>query len=136
MTLKVVPTDGEGVSPVAKCRWCRHTIGPRQGRGRPREFCSQACRQWDWVARQRATELQLAEDELVVTRDELNEIRDRIYVLACALNDVAGDVDSKRTTLESMRESLRWLIDAARPVTDAHIGGRGDSETRTQQRPA
>ncbi|MEY4228785.1 MAG: hypothetical protein RLZ84_1377 [Actinomycetota bacterium] len=136
MTLKVVPNDSPDPSTVVKCRWCRHTIATRQGRGRPREFCSQACRQWDWVARQRATELQLAEDELVVTRSELNEIRDRIYVLECALNDVAGDVDNKRATLESMRESLRWLIDAARPVTDAHIGGRGDSDTRPQQRPA
>jgi len=88
------------------------------------------------VARQRAADLKLAEDELVVTRTELNDVRDRIFVLACAIDDVAEDVDNKRMTLEAMRESLRWLIDAARPVTDAHIGGRGDSDTRPQQRPA
>lgn len=136
MTLKVVPNAVEPGSIIAKCRWCRHTIATRQGRGRPREFCSQACRQWDWVARQRAAELQLAEDELVVTRSELNEVRDRIFVLACAIDDVASDVDKKPMTLEAMRESLKWLIDAARPVTDTHIGGRGDSDTRPQQRPA
>ncbi|MBM3638871.1 MAG: hypothetical protein FJW98_05475 [Actinobacteria bacterium] len=136
MTLKVVPNAEGSGSAAVKCRWCRHTIATRQGRGRPREFCSQACRQWDWVARQRATELKLAEDELVVTRSELNEIRDRIFVLACAIDDVAGDIDNKRMPLEAMRESLRWLIDAARPVTDAHIGGHGDSDTRPQQRPA
>jgi len=136
MTLKAVPDPGANSSPAVKCRWCRHTIAARQGRGRPREFCSQACRQWDWVARQRAADLKLAEDELVVTRTELNDVRDRIFVLACAIDDVAEDVDNKRMTLEAMRESLRWLIDAARPVTDAHIGGRGDSDTRPQQRPA
>ena len=40
--------------------------------GRPRQFCSQACRQWDWVGRQRARELQLNEHELIVTKAELD----------------------------------------------------------------
>jgi len=136
MTLRAVQDGTEGQRPdLTTCRWCRHAIASRAGRGRPREFCSQACRQWDWVAKQRAAELQLAEDELVVARSELDELKDKIFVLACALDDVAGDVDSKRMTLEAMRESLRWLVESARPVTESQLGGRPDPSMR-QQRPA
>lgn len=136
MTLRAVQDGTEGQRPdLTTCRWCRHAIATRTGRGRPREFCSQACRQWDWVARQRAAELQLAEDELVVARSELDELKDKIFVLACALDDVAGDVDRKRMTLEAMRESLRWLVESAQPVTETQLGGRPDPSMR-QQRPA
>ena len=50
---------------MRRCRWCRRPLPEQRGRGRPREFCSQRCRQWDWVARQRAGELELSEGELV-----------------------------------------------------------------------
>ena len=59
----------------------------RMGPGRPRRFCSQRCRQWDWVARQRAADLELTENELVAARDELDALHDDLYVLACAVND-------------------------------------------------
>ena len=125
MTLKTLHNAvEEAANERARCRWCRHAIAGRAGRGRPRQFCSQACRQWDWVARQRSAELKLAEDELVVTRGELDELKDKIFVLACALEDVRDDIHSKRMTLEAMRESLRWLVDAAQPVTETHLGGR------------
>ena len=60
--------------------------------GRPREFCSQRCRQWDWVARQRASELQLSEGELVIARAELDALHDDLYVLACAVDDAERDL--------------------------------------------
>ena len=41
----------------SRCKWCRRVL-PSQKMGRPREFCSQACRQWHWVGKQRAAELQ------------------------------------------------------------------------------
>ena len=67
---------------------------PAQKMGRPRVFCSQACRQWDWVGRQRARELQLNEDELIVTKAELDQLHDELYVLACAVDDVDRDLAS------------------------------------------
>ncbi len=68
------------VADVAKCVWCRTPLPVQTGSGRPRRFCTQACKQWDWVARQRASELALSEDELVVTRSELDALRDQIFV--------------------------------------------------------
>ena len=77
---------------MTRCRWCRRVLPERGGRGRPREFCSARCRQWDWVARQRASELELSEGELVITRAALDELHDDLYVLACAVDDVERDL--------------------------------------------
>ncbi|MSV95991.1 MAG: hypothetical protein F2857_01860 [Actinobacteria bacterium] len=100
-----------------KCRWCRSPLPASSGAGRPREFCSQACRQWDWVARQRATELALSEDELVITRAERDKLRDQIFVLRCAVQDVEQDLDpSIDPTTRDYKAALSWLLDAARPL--------------------
>ena len=100
-----------------KCRWCRSPLPASSGAGRPREFCSQACRQWDWVARQRASELALSEDELVITRTERDKLRDQIFVLRCAVQDVEQDLDpSIDPTTRDYKAALSWLLDAARPL--------------------
>lgn len=110
-------------TPVAHCAWCRRALPPRQGPGRPRRFCSQRCRQWDWVARQRARELALSEDELVIAREELDALHDELYVLACAVDDVERDLASPgRRTLTEMHDAVAWLLDAARPLRDREVG--------------
>ncbi len=105
------------------CRWCRRALPARSGPGRPREFCSQRCRQWDWVARQRASELHLSDEELVIARAELDELHDRLYVLACAVEDVERDLAATgRPTVADLTDAVRWLLDAARPLRDHEIG--------------
>jgi len=107
---------------LTRCRWCRRVLPPSAKTGRKREFCRQACRQWDWVARQRARELAISETDLVVARSELDALRDDLYVLACAVDDVRRDLSAagKRTERE-LRESLEWLLDAATPLHDREI---------------
>ena len=69
------------------------------------------------MAKQRANELQLNENELVITRSELNALRDQIYVLKCAIDDVERDLDpSVDPTTRDFRAALRWLLEAAKPV--------------------
>lgn len=104
-----------------RCRWCRHVLPESHGPGRRKEFCSQKCRQWDWVARQRAHDLELSENELVMTRDELDTLKDQIYVLHCAVIDAQQDLRSGRPTKDSLLELLHWLIEAAEPVTAASL---------------
>jgi len=92
----------------------------RKGPGRTREFCSQRCRQWDWVSRQRARELELSEGELVVAKSSLDELHDELYVLACAVDDVERDLAAAdgQVPVDELRQALGWLLDAARPLRD------------------
>ena len=94
------------------------------GRGRPREFCSQRCRQWDWVARQRAGELELAEGELVIAKAALDELHDDLYVLACAVDDAERDLAAAGSTPSAaeLTEILDWLLQSARPLRDRELG--------------
>ncbi len=106
-----------------RCGWCRRVLPERKGRGRPRRFCSQRCRQWDWVARQRAGELELSEGELVIARAELDALHDELYVLACAVEDADRDLGATSTkmTAKELREILDWVLEAARPLRDREI---------------
>jgi len=110
---------------LKRCRWCRRALPERGGRGRPREFCSQRCRQWDWVARQRASELELSEDELVIARSSLDELHDEVYVLACAVDDAERDLAAAgpEAPATEIRRILDWLLDAARPLRDRETAG-------------
>jgi hypothetical protein len=103
---------------INRCRWCRRALPERSGRGRPRQFCSQRCRQWDWVARQRAGELELSEGELVIARAALDELHDQLYVLACAIEDTDADLAAADGSPPAgeLRRMLDWLLDAARPL--------------------
>lgn len=114
--------DDEGQVRRSRCKWCRRVL-PEQRRGRPREFCSQACRQWHWVGQQRARELQLNEDELVVTKATLDELHDELYVLACAVNDAERDLAAagRSPTAAELREIIDWLLEAGRPLRDREL---------------
>ncbi len=108
---------------LRRCRWCRRALPERTGPGRTREFCSQRCRQWDWVSRQRAHELELSEGELVVAKSSLDELHDELYVLACAVDDVERDLEAAgpAATADDLRQALAWLLEAARPLRDREI---------------
>lgn len=104
---------------IVHCRWCRRALAPRTGPGRPRAFCSQRCRQWDWVARQRSR-------ELIVARGELDALHDELYVLACAVDDVERDLqhgagDTSMPTAQELRDAVDWLLAAARPLRDREV---------------
>ena len=113
--------DVEGsVAGERRCRWCRFPVAEHDGPGRPRQFCSQRCRQWDWVARQRARELALSDGELVLARSELDALHDELYVLERAVADTRRDLAHELTLSEAL-DALRWLLDAAAPLTDRRL---------------
>lgn len=70
----------------------------------------------DYAARQRSNELGLSEAELVVTRAQLEELHDRLYVLEAAVEDVDGDLSESGDDPDEVRRALDWLLDAARPL--------------------
>lgn len=116
-----------------RCRWCRRVLPERTGPGRPRQFCSQRCRQWEWVARQRADELELSENELVIARDQLDALHDDLYVLACAVGDAEADLEAagSRPSVRELRSIVQGLLDAAGPLRDRELPAPGTPSDKT-----
>ena len=59
------------------------------------------------------TELQLNEDELIITKAELDQLHDDLYVLACAVDDVERD-QAAAGKAASGRRARRHAVVAAR----------------------
>ena len=100
-----------------RCRWCGRGLPDRPGPGRPRLFCRQACRQSAYVAGRRRGELGLTETELIVTRQTLEELRDRLYVLEAAVEDVERDLGEEQDE-RSLRDAIDWILTAAKPLAE------------------
>lgn len=98
-----------------RCRWCGRRLPDRTGPGRPRQFCKASCRQADYVSRQRSAEAGLSEAELIITRAALDELRDKLYVLEAAVEDIDRDL-AQSDEEQDVREALSWLLSAARPL--------------------
>ena len=98
-----------------RCQWCRRVLLERTGPGRPQVFCRQACRQAAYVAGRRRDELGLSETELIVTRQALDELRDKLYVLEAAIEDVDRDLADAEGE-QDLREAIDWILAAARPL--------------------
>lgn len=121
---KLGSEEGQGEpGPRTACRWCRRPV-VQPAVGRPREFCKRSCRQRDFEARQRAASHGLDESALIVARRELDNLRDELYVLSCAVQDVERDL-ADAPTANDFRDAVRWLLDAARPLvaTGSHFPG-------------
>ena len=105
---------GEG---ARRCPWCRRELPAPAKTGRPRVYCRQSCRQQDYEARRRASELRLGDGELVVARRDVDELRDAADVLAYAVDDTERDLATNANpTKAELRELLDWLLEAARPL--------------------
>lgn len=98
-----------------RCRWCGRAFEVFAGPGRPRAYCKASCRQADYVARQRRDEVGLSESELIVARRDLDELRDKLYALEAAVEDVDRDL-AEAESEQDLRDALQWLLDAARPL--------------------
>jgi hypothetical protein len=100
---------------AGRCRWCQRPLAERTGPGRPRQYCRQSCRQRDYEARRLAAERGLDEGEIIVTRARLDTLRDKLWVLACAIQDVDGDV-ARASGPADDQAALAWVMEAARPL--------------------
>jgi hypothetical protein len=61
--------------------------------------------------------LALGDQELIVARGALDRLRDELYVLACAVEDVERDLASAAEPgVTELHEALSWLVEAARPL--------------------
>lgn len=70
------------------------------------------------MARRRAAELGLGESELVMARAELEDLRDALYVVEAAVEDVERDLAEAGDDPVEVRRALDWLLEAVRPLLD------------------
>lgn len=72
-------------SESGRCVVCRVRLDRVSGPGRPRQFCTPACRQRHWVAQQASSDLERSESELRQLRDDLDAVLDDVAELLDAL---------------------------------------------------
>lgn len=97
-----------------RCEWCSlpflsSTVG------RPAKYCKRSCRQRAYESRKRAYELGLTEYELVITKESFEQLRDKVWALSCAIQDVEADL-VQDSSPEEVRKALDWMLDNARPL--------------------
>jgi hypothetical protein len=109
---------GEATGGERRCGWCRRPLPTPKATGRPRRYCSQACRQWDYVTRRGNRDVRITEEQLVLARSEVDALHDAVYVLSCAVDDAERDLAGlgSRPTAGQVREILEWVLDNARPL--------------------
>ena len=73
------------------------------------------------MGRQRAHELQLSEDELIVAKHELDALHDELYVLACAVEDAEHDLIDVGANAKELHKILGQLLEAARPLRNREL---------------
>lgn len=116
------PEVGSGTvtKPVGqkRCRWCGRGFETVAGPGRPREYCKRSCRQREYEAKRRSSELGLSESELVMAKSELDELRDALYVLEAAVEDVDRDLAESGEDPAEVKRALDWILQAARPLLE------------------
>ena len=106
-----------------RCRWCGRRL-PEPGRtGRPRTYCRQSCRQQAHLARKLAASHGLGDHDVIIDRQQLEELQGALYCLQAAVEDVERDLSDVPDARE-VREALDWLLANARPLVDQWIEPR------------
>ncbi len=75
------------------------------------------------MARKFASAHGLGDDDVIVSRERLDELQGRLYCLQAALEDVDRDL-AKADRPSDVAEALAWLLDNARPVAEIWIEPR------------
>jgi hypothetical protein len=106
-----------------RCRWCGRGFTRSTGRGRPRLYCRQGCRQQAHQARKLAEAHGLGDQDVIVDRQTLEDLQSALYCLQAAIDDVDRDL-AEDTSARAKSDALRWLLDNARPLADSWIEPR------------
>ena len=103
-----------------RCRWCARPLAQRAGAGRPRVYCRQTCRQQAYLARRLADVHGLGPDDVVVSRQALEDLLGDLYCLQAAIEDVERDLAGK-PTLRAYKEAFEWLLANAKPLAGSWL---------------
>jgi hypothetical protein len=106
---------------VRRCEWCGGGFTVARGPGRPKRYCRVSHRQRAYEARREADRRGLLPDEIIITRAAWEGLRDALYRLETAAEDVALDLIAGRPTKRDYVEALAHLSSAVRALQDVVI---------------
>jgi hypothetical protein len=77
------------------------------------------------MARKFAASHGLGDDDVIVDRTKVEDLQGLLYCLQAAIEDVDRDLSGPgKVSAREVREALDWLLDNARPLTEAWIEPR------------
>jgi hypothetical protein len=79
------------------------------------------------MARKLAASYGLGDDDVIVPRDDLEELQSLLYCLQASIEDVDRDL-AESNRADDVRQALRWLLENARPLADVWIEPRTAAE--------
>lgn len=94
-----------------RCDWCGRRFAPTRGPGRPRRYCRPSHRQRAYEARTLAKAHALESDQVLMSAERLESIRDLLYRIEAAMDDVDRDLESD-DTVSGTRQALWHLYRA------------------------
>jgi len=100
---------------ISHCAWCGRAFALSGSQGRKARYCRRSHRQRAFEARCLAARMGLDSGEALVDADALCRLRDRLYVLESALDDVEGDLKG-RPSAEDYKRAFQHLYAAAAPL--------------------
>jgi hypothetical protein len=104
-----------------RCEWCGEEFPARRGPGRPQRYCRRSHRQRAYEARRKADERGIGPDEVLLSRRTWERLRDALYQLEAASEDVAMDLMAGRPTKAEYVEALGHLSAAVRDLQEIAV---------------
>lgn len=104
-----------------QCAWCGEPFPASTGPGRPRLYCRRSHRQRHYEAKAIGERRGISRDEVLLSRASWEQLRDALYRLQAATEDVAMDVMQGRPTKAEYIEALVHLTAAIRELQDLSV---------------
>ncbi|KAA8725212.1 hypothetical protein [Corynebacterium phocae] len=104
------------VSKRATCQWCGKGL-PDSGRGRPRKYCSPACKQRAYEQRNNVKGTSIPQNAVIMTPERAEKIRDGLFELRCAAEDVSTAA-SEGASGEELQSLCDELVRMARELEE------------------
>ncbi|MDN6247035.1 MAG: hypothetical protein L0J38_10985 [Corynebacterium casei] len=107
-------SDSEGDK--AACQWCGKSV-VNQGRGRPKKYCSSACKQPAYEKRPALRDFSDNEKALTLSPERAVKLHDGLFELRCSAEDIATAIEEGAPASE-VRHLCDELVGIARRVEE------------------
>lgn len=103
------------------CAWCGGPFQANAGPGRPAKYCRPSHRQRAYEARREAERRGIGPDEVLLARYAWERLRDALYRLEAAAEDVAADLGAGRPTRADYVEAIAHLTSAVAELQEISV---------------